>query len=46
MLIVGENEKSNGTISVRRRHKGDLGANSIDVFLEDLLEEINNRRRN
>ena len=46
MLIVGENEKSNGTISVRRRHQGDLGVNSIDVFLEGLLEEINNRRRN
>ena len=46
MLIVGENEKSNETISVRRRHQGDLGTNSIDVFLEDLLEEINNRRRN
>jgi threonyl-tRNA synthetase len=25
MLIVGENEESNGTISVRRRGEGDLG---------------------
>ena len=46
MLIVGENEENNETISVRRRHKGDLGTNSIEMFLKDLLEEINNRRRN
>lgn len=33
MLIVGENEESNGTISVRRRGEGDLGEMSVDAFI-------------
>ncbi len=33
MLVVGENEEQNGTISVRRRGEGDLGAISIDDFV-------------
>lgn len=33
MLVVGENEEQNGTISVRRRGEGDLGAMSIDDFV-------------
>ena len=33
MIIVGENEEGDGTISVRRRGEGDLGAMSIDNFV-------------
>ncbi|PZU88185.1 MAG: threonine--tRNA ligase [Chryseobacterium sp.] len=33
MLVVGENEEQNGTISVRRRGEGDLGAMSIEDFV-------------
>lgn len=33
MLVVGENEEQNGTISVRRRGEGDLGAMKIEDFL-------------
>ncbi|MFC0343955.1 threonine--tRNA ligase [Epilithonimonas hispanica] len=33
MLIVGENEENNGTISVRRRGEGDLGEMTIDAFI-------------
>ncbi|MDN5626958.1 threonyl-tRNA synthetase [Epilithonimonas bovis DSM 19482] len=33
MLVVGENEEQNGTISVRRRSEGDLGAMSIEDFV-------------
>ncbi|MGC4129604.1 MAG: threonine--tRNA ligase [Bergeyella sp.] len=33
MLIVGENEEQNGTISVRRRGEGDLGAMNIEDFV-------------
>ena len=33
MLVVGENEEQNGTISVRRRGEGDLGAMPIDEFV-------------
>lgn len=32
MLIVGENEEQNGTVSVRRRGEGDLGVMSIEEF--------------
>jgi len=45
MLIVGEDEEKNGTISVRRRHKGDLGKKTVDALLDGLVEEIKNRRR-
>ena len=45
MLIVGEKEESDCTASVRRRHKGDLGAKSIKELIPELAEEINKRRR-
>lgn len=32
MLVVGENEERDGTISVRRRGEGDLGVMSMDEF--------------
>lgn len=32
MLIVGENEEQNGTVSVRRRGEGDLGAMNLEDF--------------
>ncbi|MBW8522689.1 threonine--tRNA ligase [Chryseobacterium chendengshani] len=32
MLVVGENEERDGTISVRRRGEGDLGVMSMDDF--------------
>ena len=34
MLVVGENEEQNGTISVRRRGEGDLGAMKIEDFIQ------------
>ena len=45
MLIAGEKEESKGTASVRRRHKGDLGAKSVKDLIPELAEEINKRRR-
>ncbi|MDY0931278.1 threonine--tRNA ligase [Chryseobacterium sp. CFBP8996] len=33
MLVVGENEEKDGTISVRRRGEGDLGAMSLENFV-------------
>lgn len=32
MLIVGENEEGNGTVSVRKRGEGDLGAMRVEDF--------------
>lgn len=41
MLIVGENEAQNGTVSVRKRGEGDLGSMSMEAFKELLQTEIN-----
>ncbi|WP_379968984.1 threonine--tRNA ligase [Epilithonimonas sp. UC225_85] len=39
MLIVGENEENNGTISVRRRGEGDLGEMTLDAFISYFKEQ-------
>ncbi|WP_134089264.1 threonine--tRNA ligase [Olivibacter sp. XZL3] len=40
MLIVGEKEVENGTISVRKHGEGDLGSMTVDAFSKQLIEEI------
>ena len=40
MLIVGEKEQQNGTVSVRSKKEGDLGAMDLSVFLDKILTEI------
>ncbi len=40
MLIVGEQEEAEGTVSVRKHGKGDLGTFNIDDFVEMVNEEI------
>ncbi len=40
MLIIGEKEESEGLVSIRRRHKGDLGTVKSDKFIKDLEVEI------
>jgi len=44
MLIVGEKEESNGSVSVRRRFEGDKGSQSLDTLLDQLKNEIKQRR--
>ncbi|MBN1333475.1 MAG: threonine--tRNA ligase [Synergistales bacterium] len=39
MVIIGDKEMENGTLSIRERSKGDLGTMSIDAFLETLEKE-------
>ncbi len=41
MLIVGEDEEKDGTVSVRKQGEGDQGSKSIDQFAADLQKEIN-----
>ncbi|MCY2687939.1 threonine--tRNA ligase [Salinimicrobium sp. TH3] len=41
MLIVGEQEAENGTVSVRRHGEGDLGTMSIEDFAELVNKEVN-----
>ncbi len=40
MLIVGDKDIENGTVSVRSRKQGELGAMSIEKFIVDITEEI------
>jgi threonyl-tRNA synthetase len=40
MVIIGEKEESDGLVSIRRRHKGDLGTVKNDKFIKDLEVEI------
>lgn len=44
MLIVGEKEVENGTVSVRDRGEGDIGAIKIDEFVEKVVEEIKEKK--
>lgn len=39
MLIIGENEVSNGTVSVRNREDGDLGSFKFDEFFDKVKKE-------
>ena len=43
MIIVGENEVNDNTISVRRKFKGNLGSLSIDDFINQTNQEIKTR---
>ncbi len=40
MLVAGDRESSEGTVAVRSRSGGDLGARPVDAFMSDALEEI------
>lgn len=42
MFVVGENEKNSGTVSVRKRGDGDLGAQPLDDVLASLKNDIVN----
>ncbi len=44
MLILGQKEVEDNTISVRSRDKGDLGSMPIDEFIEKLDTEVKNKR--
>ncbi|PDO11476.1 MAG: threonine--tRNA ligase [Candidatus Reconcilbacillus cellulovorans] len=43
MIVVGTQERQNGTVSVRRRGEGDLGAKSIGELIAMIREEIGDR---
>jgi threonyl-tRNA synthetase len=40
MLVTGDREAAEGTVSVRSRVGGDLGARPLDGFIADALDEI------
>jgi threonyl-tRNA synthetase len=40
MLIIGEQEEENGTVSVRRHSVGDIGTLSMEAFAEMVKKEV------
>ena len=43
MLVTGDREAAEGTVSVRGRAEGDLGARAVDAFIAGALEEVRTR---
>jgi threonyl-tRNA synthetase len=43
MFVVGENERSAGTVSVRKRGEGDIGARSIDDAISLIQQEVDGK---
>ena len=43
MLVVGEKELENKTVSVRKRGEGDIGAIKLGEFIQKLAEEVENK---
>ncbi|BDQ11446.1 threonine--tRNA ligase [Sediminibacterium sp. TEGAF015] len=44
MLVIGEKEMNDQQLSVRRQGKGDLGTVSLQSFIENIKEEIHQRK--
>lgn len=44
MLVIGEKEVAENQLSVRRQGKGDTGTQSVDAFVDLVLDEIENRK--
>jgi threonyl-tRNA synthetase len=40
MLVIGDREASEGTVSVRRRVEGDVGSQRVEDFIEAALTEV------
>ena len=45
MLILGEKEAAEGSITVRSRDKGDLGTAQLDSFMDDIKKMIHTKER-
>ena len=44
MLLVGDKEIEDGTVSVRKRGEGDIGAKSVDEFIASALADIASKK--
>ncbi len=45
MIILGEKEVSDNSVSVRRRFSGNVGSINADDFIGSIIDEINNREK-
>tara|TARA_B100000965_G_scaffold54894_2_gene41352 strand:- start:8772 stop:10730 length:1959 start_codon:yes stop_codon:yes gene_type:complete len=44
MLIVGEKEMNDKTVSIRRKFSGNQGTLKLDDFISNIVEEVNSRK--
>ncbi len=44
MLVIGDKDIENATVSVRERKDGDIGAMSVDAFVERICEEVRTKK--
>ncbi len=44
MFVLGEKEKSSGTVAVRQRGEGDIGTKTIQEITVQMLKEIEAKR--
>jgi threonyl-tRNA synthetase len=44
MMIIGDKEMSSNTVSLRARHKGDVGPTKLDEFITSIKEEIKSKK--
>lgn len=44
MLVVGEKEMNENTVSVRRRGQGDIGTSSLESFIKTIQQQITERK--
>ncbi len=45
MLVVGDREMADGTVSVRSRAAGDRGPSTVEAFIETALDEVRSKGR-
>ena len=45
MIILGEKEVSDNSVSVRRRFSGNVGSINADDFISSITDGINNREK-
>jgi len=43
MLVIGAREVENGEVSIRRRKRGDLGASTLEAFVDRIQQEIKDK---
>jgi threonyl-tRNA synthetase len=43
-LLIGEKEENEKKVSIRIQGKDDLGAKDLDEFLNEIVEEVKERR--
>ena len=44
MLVIGEKEMNENKVAVRRQGKGDQGTQSVDEFLNGIIDEVKERK--